>query len=119
MPATQPSTEFHALCHEHHIEMRLNQSLLKSKGEDTQTLSYACTEPDCLVHYNSSRGYFMLSQDGSTSELDMLPRVRCLHDGMPMYLSGVNPNNRGFRLWRCPQCDGSRTNEEDLIGGIS
>jgi hypothetical protein len=116
MPATQPSKEFHALCHEHHVEMRPNQILSKSEGQDTETRAYACPEPDCLVHYNNSRGYFMLSQDGNTSELDMVPTVRCPHDGMPMYLAELNPEKRDFRLWRCPQCDGRCTNEEDLIG---
>jgi hypothetical protein len=119
MPATQPSKEFHALCHEHHVEMRLNQIPLKSAGQDTQTLAYACPWPDCLVHYNIARGYFMLSQDGNLSELDMVPRVRCPHDEMPMYLAEINPEKSGFRLWRCPQCDGRCTNEGDLIGKAS
>ena len=119
MAATQLSKEFHALCHEHHVEMRFNQTLSKSEGGDTGTLAYACPEPDCLVRYNTSRGYFMLSQDGNTSELDMVPRVRCFHDGMPMYLAETNPVKRGFRLWRCPQCDGRRTNDEGLIGEAS
>ncbi len=116
MPATQPSKEFHALCHEHHVGMRLKQILSKSEGEDTQTIAYTCPEPDCVVLYNSSRGYFMLRQNRNLSELDMVPRVRCPHDGMPMYLAEINPEKRGFRLWRCPKCDGRRTNEEGLIG---
>ena len=115
MPATQPSKELRALCHEHHVEMRLNQGLSNSEGYATQTLAYACTDPHCLVHYNISRGYFTLSQNGNTAEPDMVPRVRCLHDGMPMYLAEINQEKRDFRLWRCPQCDGRRTNEEDLI----
>ena len=116
MPATQPSKELRALCHEHHVEMRLNQSLSNSEGYATQTLAYACTDPHCLVHYNISRGYFALSQNGNTDEPDMVPRVRCLHDGMPTYLAEINQEKRDFRLWRCPQCDGRRTNEEGLIG---
>jgi hypothetical protein len=115
MPATQPSKELRALCHEHHVEMRLNPSLLNSKDGTPQTLAYACTEPDCLVHYNISRGYFTLSQNENTNEPDMVPTVRCLRDGMPMYLAEINQEKRDFRLWRCPQCDGRRTNEEDLI----
>jgi hypothetical protein len=115
MPATQPSKELRALCHEHHVEMRLNQSLSNSEGYATQTLAYACTDPHCLVHYNISRGYFTLSQNGNTNEPDMVPTVRCLHDGMPMYLAEINQEKRDFRLWRCPQCDGRRTNEEDHI----
>ncbi len=116
MSATQPSKELRALCHEHHVEMRLNQSLSNSEGNAIQTLAYACTDPHCLVHYNISRGYFTLSQNGKTNELDMVPRVRCLHDGTPMYLAEIDQEKRDFRLWRCPQCDGRRTNEEGVIG---
>ncbi len=116
MPATQPSKELRAFCHEHHVKMRLFQSLSNSEGDLTQKLAYACTQPDCLVHYNIYRGYFMLSQNGNTNELDMVPNVRCPHDGTPMYLAEVDPDKKGFRLWICPQCDGRRTNEEGLIG---
>jgi hypothetical protein len=116
MPATQPSKELRAFCHEHHVEMRLDQRLSNSEGGGTQTLAYACTKPDCLVHYNISRGYFILSQNGKTNELDMVPSVRCPHDGTPMYLAEIDPDKRAFRLWICPQCDGRRTNEEGLIG---
>ena len=116
MPATQPSKELRALCHEHHVKMRVNRSLVNSDGDATRTLAYACTEPDCLVHYNIYRGYFILSQDGNTNELDMVPRVRCLHDGTPMYLAEIDREKREFRLWICPQCDGRCTNEEGLIG---
>ena len=116
MPATQPSKELRAFCHEHHVEMRLNQSPLNSEGDPTQKLAYACTEPDCLVHYNIYRGYFILSQNGITNEPDMVPSVRCLHDGTPMYLAEIDREKRDFRLWICPQCDGRRTNEEGLIG---
>jgi hypothetical protein len=116
MPATQPSKELRALCHEHHVEMRLNQSLSNSEGDATQTLAYACTDPDCPVHYNTSRGYFILSQDGNMNELDMVPGVRCPHDGTPMYLAEIDHWKRDFRLWRCPQCEASRSNEEGLTG---
>jgi hypothetical protein len=116
MPATQPSKELRALCHEHHVEMRPNQSLLNRAGKAKQTLAYACTEPDCLVHYNTSRGYFILTQNGNMNQMDMVPRVRCPHDGTPMYLAEIDLEKRAFRLWRCPQCGGRRTNEEGLIG---
>jgi hypothetical protein len=111
MPATQPSKKLRALCHEHHTEMSLNQSLLYSEGD-----TYVCTEPDCLVHYNTSRGYFMVSQNGNIKERDMVPTVRCPHDGAPMYLDEIGVEKRDFRLWRCPQCEASRSNEEGLIG---
>ncbi len=32
-----------------------------------------------------------------------------------MYLAEIHQAKRDFRLWRCPQCDGRRTNEEDLM----
>jgi len=116
MSATQPSKELRVFCHEHHVKMRLDESLLNSEGDPTKTLAYACTEPDCLVHYNIYRGYFILNQNGNTNELDMVPSVRCLHDGTPMYLAEIDLDRKGFRLWICPQCDGRRTNEEGLIG---
>jgi len=116
MPATQPSKELRALCHEHHVEMRLNQRILNSKGDAKHALEYACTEPDCLVHYNIYRGYFILSQSGNTNELDMVPRVPCLDDGTPMYLAEIDREKTDFRLWKCPQCDGRRSNEEGPIG---
>jgi hypothetical protein len=34
-----------------------------------------------------------------------------------MYLADVKPEKKDFRFWRCPQCGGTRTNDEDLIGG--
>ena len=116
MPATQPSKELRAFCHEHHVKMRLNQSLLNSEGDPTQKLAYACTEPACLVHYNIYRGYFIPGQNENTNELDTVPRVRCPHDGTLMYLAEIDLEKRSFRLWICPQCDGRRTNEEGLIG---
>jgi hypothetical protein len=33
-----------------------------------------------------------------------------------MYLAEIDQEKRDFRMWRCPQCDGRRTNEEGLIG---
>ena len=119
MPATQPSREFHALCHQHHVKMRLNLILLKSQDKDAQSLAYFCTEPNCCVHYSSSRGYFLLRQEGSASELDMAPSIRCPTDGIPMYLAEVNPENKSFRLWRCPQCDESQANEEGATAEAS
>ncbi len=120
MPATQPTKELRAFCHEHHVEMRLNKNALSNKRDNpTQTLAYACTEPDCLVHYNTYRGYFILSQNGITNEPDTVPSVRCPHDGTPMYLADIDLRKRAFRLWICPQCDRRRTNEEGLIGSAS
>ena len=116
MPATQLSKELHPLCYEHHVKMRLNQSLLNNEPDLTQPPLYACAEPNCLVHYNIYRGYFLPSQSEDTGEPEMVPDVRCHHDGMPMYLAEINQEKKGFRLWICPQCDARRTNEEGLVG---
>ena len=115
MAATRLSEELRPLCYVHHSEMRPNAGHLSGKQE-TKTLAYACTKPDCLVYYSVSRGYFMLGQNGSTTEQDIVPSVRCLHDGMPMYLAEIDQEKRAFRLWKCPQCGGRHTNEEGLVG---
>jgi hypothetical protein len=106
MPATQPSKKLRALCHEHHMEMRLNQSLLYSEGDAIRTLTYVCTEPDCLVHYNTSRGYLILSQNGNMKEEDAVPSVRCPHDGTPMLSRRNQRGEKGFSPVEMPQMRG-------------
>ena len=113
MPANQAKNDLRPLCHEHRLEMRLNRSL--NNGGNATQAAYGCTEPACLVHYNSSRGYFM-SQDGNRDEMASLPKVRCPLDGAPMFLAEISPDKRSFRLWRCPECGARRTNEEGLVG---
>ncbi len=81
-------------------------------GVLTQT-EYVCPEPGCAVRYTPSKGYFVAAKDGQV-ESGMFPRRRCPRDSQPMYLAEINPEKRAFRLWRCPQCDSTRTNEEDL-----
>ncbi|PYX63575.1 MAG: hypothetical protein DMG78_31505, partial [Acidobacteria bacterium] len=34
----------------------------------------------------------------------------------PIYLAALDPEKKGFRVWRCPLCDGKRTNEGGLMG---
>jgi hypothetical protein len=116
MPATQLRKEVRPFCHEHHVEMRLTQRHLDSKDATTQAPTYACSEPDCPVNYSVLRGYFVPGQKGNANKQDAVPSVRCLHDGTPMYLAGLDPGKPSFRLWICPHCDGRRTNEESLIG---
>jgi len=106
-----------ALCHEHHVEMRHKQVLLKMQAEFKQFLTYVCPESGCAVHYNSSEGYFLTTPDGGQIEWDATRRVRCLRDGSPMYLAAVP--KRDLRYWRCPQCDTSRTNNDDLLNASS
>ena len=117
MPTPQPAKQLHALCHEHHIEMRLTDVLIKTEGAPTHTSTYACPEPDCAVSYTPSKGYFLAAKHGQV-EHDMTPRVTCRRDGQRMYLAEINPEKRAFRLWRCPLCDSIRTNEEGLVNEL-
>jgi len=54
MPGAAPASRIHPLCYEHHCEMKLRESSSSEDGAD-----YACDEPDCLVHYSRSDGYFL------------------------------------------------------------
>ena len=112
--APQRNRALQPLCHEHHLEMRLTQVPLHAGNELAQTLVYACPEPDCLVHYHGSRGYFVVTDNGNGADRDVLPEVWCSQDGLPMYLAEVLPTQRSFRLWRCPQCNSSHRNEDEL-----
>jgi len=103
------SKQLHALCFEHHIQMGMTRVV-------TQT-EYACPAPDCGVRYSASNGYFIAPDHGQL-ESYLTPRVTCHRDGQPMYLAEINQEKRAFRLWRCPQCDSSRTNEEGLVGDV-
>ncbi len=115
MPANQPGQALRTLCYEHHVEMRLQQSF-SNGGENTgQTAAYACPQPDCVVHYSISRGYFLPRQNGHKNDLEVIPTVRCLDDGTPMYLAEIDLDKREYRLWICPQCGGRRTHEQGLV----
>jgi hypothetical protein len=101
---TAPSSaKLQPLCYEHHVLMRPVQILAKGEMYPAATLAYACPEPGCLIHFSSSTGYFMTP----------MPDVTCPHHSLPMYLAEVKPQDRSFRLWRCPQCDATHTNEEN------
>jgi hypothetical protein len=116
MPFARPSKEFHPLCHEHHKEMMSARIDMMIEGKFMPTRTYACPVHNCLVHYAISRGYFIATERGHI-ELDGVPRLTCPHDGQPMYLAETNREVRSFRLWRCPQCDARRTNEDNNIIG--
>jgi hypothetical protein len=98
------------LCYEHHVEMRLRQVLPKAQPQSALFLTYACPEPSCVVHYNSSEGYFVAALEGNQIEREITPGVRCMRDGALMYLAAVP--GRDVRRWRCPQCDTVRTSDE-------
>ena len=114
MPSLQMKRELSALCYEHHIEMTFGQVILQISGERTHILAYTCPEPDCLVHYHASRGYFVTDENGNGNKLEMTPNVHCPHDGASMYLAEVLPEHKSFRLWKCPQCNMNHSNGSNL-----
>lgn len=101
MPAVKMEKEFHPYCYEHLTEMVWCNGL--PKGD---TAAYICLKLGCYVRYNASRGYFIATEDwvGTT------PSIRCPKDRSPMYLAEISPEHRSYRLWKCPQCDGSLAN---------
>jgi hypothetical protein len=105
MTVEETRTDLHPLCYEHHLEMKLLDIHPK---RNISGLVHACPRPDCLIHYNSPVGYFVVSS---------MPRTRCPRHGLPMYLAEVQPRKRSFRLWRCPRlgCKASLTNEGQLV----
>ena len=104
---TSTRNDLHVLCYQHHKEMF--RILL---SEPAERVLYACQEPGCLIRYDASRGYFLETEDLKTIELEIMPRVNCPDDGHHMYLTQVNPERSSFRLWKCPECNQSRSNEE-------
>lgn len=110
---TSTKTELRVLCYQHHTEM-----LAKFRSEPLDELLYACREPGCLICYGSSDGYFIDTEDTRIIEQEITPRVSCPYDGQFMYLVEVLPERSSFRLWKCPGCDASRTNEgsSDALG---
>jgi hypothetical protein len=115
VPPLQRNGAFRPLCHEHHLEMSLTQVPLQTSSEPAhQTLVYACPEPDCFVHYDNSRGYFIVTYNGNEIDRDMMPAVLCSQDESPMYLAEVLQEQSSFRLWRCPVCNSKRRNNDDL-----
>jgi hypothetical protein len=108
---TSTAKDLRVLCYQHHNEM-----LLGPLSEPVGGMLYACREPGCLVRYDSSHGYFIDTRDAETIKQETTPRVSCPNDGRLMYLAEVIPQRSDFRLWKCPECNGSRTNEETLGG---
>ena len=108
---TRTTKDLRVLCYQHHTEM-----LLKLPSGPDEKLLYVCKEPGCLNRYNSSDGYFVDTGDAKTIQEELTPRVRCPNDEHPMYLAEVRPERRSFRLWKCPECNASRTNEESSPG---
>lgn len=81
-------------------------------GRESEDALFRCQEPGCLIRYGTSRGYFLDTQDKMTLEQEILPRVSCPVDESPMYLAEAQTESKSYRLWKCPGCGISRTNEE-------
>jgi hypothetical protein len=105
MTVEKTRTDLHPLCYEHHLEMKLVHVHPK---RNISGLVYACPKADCSIHYNGPAGYFVVGS---------IPRTRCPHHGLRMYLAEVRPRKRSFRLWRCPLpgCKARLTNEAHLV----
>jgi hypothetical protein len=104
--------DLHVLCYQHHTEMPL-----RLESQPTERQLYSCRESGCLVRYTDSDGYFLDTKEAKIIEQETTPHVTCLNDGQLMYLAVVTPEERSFRLWKCPQCNSSLTNEE-TSGGL-
>ena len=104
MATAQMKFGLNPFCYEHHVQM--NQILSTANEVSAQSVTFGCPEPGCLVHYRSSKGYFLLAHDekGNGSNPESGPRVRCKEDGAPMYLSEFLPQRPTLRLWKCPLC---------------
>lgn len=112
MTATQSRYEFQPFCYKHQVEMKPKKTLpTTTKGSG---ITFACPRPDCFVHYNSAKGYFMLTQNASGNWGETEPRllVRCERDRAPMFLSEFFPDRWSLRLWKCPVCKTVRPNAE-------
>ena len=114
MTATQRRYEFQPFCYKHQVEMKPNQTLRTFEKWPTQSITFACPNLDCLVHYNSAKGYFVLTHDarGNWGQLEPGPQVRCERDKALMFLSEFFPDRWSLRLWKCPLCKTVRANGE-------
>lgn len=104
---TRTRKDLHVLCYQHHTVM-----LPELLHDPSEQLLYVCKEPGCLIGYNNLDGYFIHTENAKTVKEELTPRVSCSNDERLMYLTEVRPDTRSFRLWKCPECGASRTNED-------
>lgn len=114
MLANQLVDSLRPLCYEHHTEMRSVPAVSGNGTKAAQQPEYACRESDCRVRFTRAEGYFVAPHETGQVEEERVPRVRCRHDGALMYLGEVRPNERSFRLWRCPLCSAALTSGQVL-----
>jgi len=90
---------------------------LKPSSMSGPTAVYACSVSGCLISYETSKGYFVSDPAANPDEQEIMPGVVCPNDGHAMYLAQVLPERSSFRLWKCPKCGASLTNEESSPKG--
>ena len=119
MTTTRTRNGFQPLCYKHQVEMTPNQTLRTTERVPPQRITFACPRPDCLVHYNSTKGYFMLALNasGNWGEPEPGPLVACERDRAPMYLSEFIADRWALRLWKCPLCKTVCANAEFSAAG--
>lgn len=114
MLSNQQVNNLQPLCYEHHTEMRPVPVVSGNGANPAQETKYACQESDCPVCFTSAEGYFVATHETAQIEKEILPWVRCPHDEVPMYLGEVRPQERSFRLWKCPLCGATSTSNHAL-----
>jgi hypothetical protein len=116
MAAERIRSDLRPLCFEHHIEMKSVQLEKSANGFTTYSLAYACPFSGCTICYTGKTGYFAAESDQPSKRAGVL-RLSCPHDGLPMYLASMHPDNSAWRLWLCAKtgCQGRRTIEEHVF----
>jgi hypothetical protein len=94
--------------------MRLREIAPRATGNHEPALMYCCLESGCLIRYMSSHGYMVFAENGNPIPSEVTPCVECPVDGCLMYLAEVRADKRSYRLWKCPECDMTKNNEEKL-----
>jgi len=85
--------------------------LLESWKESAEDVPICLPEPGCFIHYNSSQGYFIESQNGDRSESEIKPGVHCPKDER-LCTSRRCGRKKELPPMEMPECDGIRTNGE-------
>lgn len=114
MAVPRAKYDVHPFCYKHRVEMKPNRTLSMIEQRPTQGITFVCPKSDCFIHYNSAKGYFLLTENANGSCVEPEPAllVRCERDRAPMYLSEFFPDRWSLRLWKCPLCKTVRANAE-------
>jgi len=100
------------LCYEHHVEMKMAEL---SWNSVTSRQRHPCMDARSPVVQSttassragtSSLHRAPMRASERQSRASVVPRMERL-----MYLAKVEPAKKSFRLWRCPECAASHTNQ--------